>query len=90
MKIKNIEELARSVDTTVSDLKEHIRTYTDYPTEITWDNHSVTIQTSVPEIDEQNEKVLSFPFADEDFDDAISGLQCWADAVWCEERHKEE
>lgn len=90
MMIKNIEELARSIDTSVPELKEHIRTYTDYPTEISFDTKSVILTTSVPDTDKKNTKILYFPLLEDEFDDAISGLQCWADAVWCEERHKEE
>lgn len=87
MIIRNIDELAKSLDTTVSDLHRHVRTYTDYETDIDWTDEIVYLTTCSE--DEELTKKLRFPFTDDDYDDALCGLQCWADEVYCKAREAE-
>lgn len=87
--IKNVADLAAMYDTTPEHLDETVHEYTDYATQVEYDGESVTITTTANEYRETNSKTLRFPFSEEDWEDALSGLQCWADAVWCDERQKE-
>lgn len=87
MKIRNISELASSLGTTVSELHSHVRKYTDFETDISWTDEIVYLTTYSE--DEELTKKLFFPFTDEDYDDAICGLQCWADEVFCNAREAE-
>ena len=89
MTINNINELAASLDWSISALKDNVREYTDYETVIDWDDQQVTLTTSVPETGDTLTKTLVFPFTDGDYDDAIVGLQCWADYKWCEHNKRE-
>lgn len=90
MTIRNIHDLAEYLRTTVPELPDHMREYTDYTTEISWNASSVTLRTVVPEGEEELQKTLAFPFSDDDFDDAESGLQCWADDIFCRNYYKED
>ena len=87
MKIQTINELASALGTTVPDLKHHVHTYTDFETDIAWTDEIVYLTTMSE--DEELTKKLRFPFTDEDYDDAIVGLQCWADEVFCKAREAE-
>lgn len=87
--INNIEELADDLMTTVRNLKSEVNYYTDYQTLINWDDRSVSLTTVVPEAGVTLTKTLHFPFTDTDYDDALTGLQCWADDQWCKAQHKE-
>ena len=89
MTIRSIEELATIRDTTVNGLKHDIHEYTDYDTVIDWSTTGITLTTSVPEAEATETKSLSFPFTEDDFDDAIIGLQCWADFKYCEANQRE-
>ena len=84
MKIRNIGDLAIARQTTVEGLKHDVHEYTDYATTIDWDESGIKLTTSVPEIDATSIKRLAFPFTEDEFSDAIAGLQCWADYMWCE------
>ena len=84
MTINNINDLATYLDTSIDNLKDVVHKYNDYSTIITWDTASVTLRTVVPEAEAELTKSLRFPFDDEDYDDAIVGLQCWADSEYCE------
>lgn len=83
MIIRNIDDLARSLHTSVPDLKDDVLNYSDYPTFISWDQIAVRLYTSVPESDRSFEIILFFPFSENDYDDAVSRLQCKADSLWC-------
>ena len=84
MIIRNIEDLAKDLDTTVSELKAHVHTYTDYDTVIEWSNAAVTLTTTETETGTKLTKILPFPFDSGDYDDAIIGLQCRADEIFCD------
>lgn len=87
MTIRNINDLAISLETTVPDLHRHVRRYTDYETDIDWTDEIVYL-TTISENEELTKK-LFFPFTDDDYYDAVCGLQCWADEVFCKAREAE-
>ena len=89
MIIRSVEDLAKYYDTTISELSLKIDEYSDYKTAITFDDISITITTTANEYEISDSFTMFFPFRDVDFDDIHSGLQCWADSIWCEKYYHE-
>ena len=89
MTIHNIDALADYLQITVPELPHDVHEYTDYDTAITWTDAAVTLTTTVPEAEAKETTVLPFPFTDADYEDAIIGLQCWADYMYCEAVRKD-
>lgn len=90
LQIENVRDLAADLGTTVDALADDVRKYTDYETAIYWTRRGVTLRTTESESGRALEKVLRFPFSDRDYEDALVGLQCWADAVHWETINNEE
>jgi len=88
--IHNADELATYLDTTPDKIPEDIRTYTDYETVTTVTAESLTLRTIAGDTGKQTDRMLYFPFSDEAYENAIVGLQCWADATYWETQHNEE
>ena len=89
MMIRNITDLATYYETTVDCLSADIHGHTDYNTVLVPLPDAVRLVTVVDDYGIYNSRTLPFPFSSDEFDDAVSGLQCWADAVWCEYYKKE-
>lgn len=89
MIIRNITDLATYYETTADNLSADIHGHTDYNTVLLSFPDAVRLVTVVDDYGISNARTLPFPFSSDDFDDAVSSLQCWADYVWCENYRKE-
>lgn len=77
MKIHTMTDLAKALQfDSVEELTESLRTEV-YPVTIEHTKESITIRTDADRV--PFEKVLRFPFTEDDFDDALTGLQCVTD-----------
>ena len=85
--IRSAEDLAENLGTTADALPRDVDEYTDYTTSIFWTKKAVVLTTYESERDETAAKFLRFPFTDAEYEDAIIGLQCWADATHWEYIH---
>lgn len=78
MLIKNNANLAEELNAKNADMSMWHHEYADYPTAIESDGYTVIVRTDNGEGCSKS-AVLWFPFSDEELEDTISGLQCWAD-----------
>lgn len=75
--IKNIGDLEKALlCSSIDELNGYLRTMT-YPVTITHDFGKITLATDADRV--PFTKVLRFPFTEDEFDDAICGLQCVTD-----------
>ena len=81
LQIESVHDLSADLGTTPDGLPDVVRNCTDYETAIYWTRRGVTLRTTESESGQALEKVLRFPFSDRDYEEALVGLQCWADAV---------
>ena len=76
--INNINDFAKvMLCDSVEDLVKYFSEYTVYPVEIEYTDKSVTLRTDADRV--PFTKVLWFPFTEDDYEDAIIGLQCVTD-----------
>lgn len=80
--ITDVYDLAKWFDTTPDKLPEAVNNNADYKTVISWNQQYIELFTIVPEADTYNSKSLRFPFDIVDYEDAMTGLMCWADATY--------
>ena len=80
--IRSASDLAEYLQTSINGISEHVRTYSDYETEIKLSDDGIVLQTTAGETGKTLAKELVYPFSGEAYDDATSGLQCWADATY--------
>lgn len=85
--IRSAEDLAENLGTTADALPRDVDEYTDYETSIFWTRKAVILTTRDDESRKTSMTVLRFPFTSADYEDAIIGLQCWADATHWEYIH---
>lgn len=88
--IHNTEELARYLSTTPDNIPNTVRRYCDYETKTAVDDEGIVLTTTAGETGKRESRGLLYPFSLEAYDDAISGLQCWADATYWDAVHNGE
>ena len=90
MDIRNINDLVKSLDfDTLEELKEYLSN-DFYPVSLEHEWGKITLRTYADRV--PFTKVLTFPFTDDDFDEAVGGLQCVTDYAMHEgywETHKD-
>lgn len=75
--IRNINDLVKTLQfDTIEELEEHLRQEI-YPVTIEYDEQKVTLRTDADRV--PFDKVLRFPFSEDDYDAALVGLQCVTD-----------
>lgn len=88
--IHNAHDLADYLQTTIESVPEVVNTYCDYKTVLTLSESGIILETTAGESGKMNVKQLVYPFSAETYDDAVSGLQCWADATYWENVNRGE
>ena len=87
MLIKNDKEFAQHLGVTEDQLKECFLDCADYATTVSSDGYTVRIrmcETDLP----SDSKIITYPFTDDEFDEALSDLQCFADYLAHEAKGK--
>lgn len=88
MIIKNDKDLAKKVDTSEERLHTELQLeYVDFATTIESDGYTVIVRMCESDLP-SNSKILTYPFTEDEFDEAVSGLQCYADYLRCEGKGK--
>lgn len=89
MIINNIFDLAKNLEVKPEQIPEHFRKFTDYTTCATVNEKGLTLKTRAElsgfpaqESAQEHAVTLLFPFTDDTLSDAVSGLQCLADAEY--------
>ena len=87
MIIKNDKDLAMHIELPVERLEHCSLEYVDYATTVESDGYTVIMRMCEEGLP-SNSRILAYPFTEDDFDEALSSLQCFADHCACEGKGK--
>lgn len=88
--IRSASDLAKYLGTSINGIPEQVLKYHDYETRITLSDDGIILQVTAGETGKTLAKELAYPFSDDAYDDACTGLQCWADATYWDAVHAGE